>query len=116
MENLGLLSARAAVAESYRAKLHLTAESGAALRLDLMHSETRPIWLAVLEATSCQAQSRGKYHAVSWQHVCGRATYTNLENDEERIEPLGVSVPRGKTVAVSWLPGETEYRVEVYKR
>jgi hypothetical protein len=96
--------------------LHLTSESGRTYALDRIPSETRPIWLAVLETTSCRAQSRDNYHAVSWQHVSGRATYTNLGADEERIEPLGVSVPRGKTVAVSRLPGQTEYTVEIYKR
>jgi len=115
MENLGMLRTGVAVAEPHRANLHLTAESGVTRRRDLMYSEPRPIWLAVLEATSCRAQSRGKYHAVSWQHVSGRATYTNLGSEEERIEPLGIRVPRGRTVAVSWLPGETEYTVEVYQ-
>ena len=112
-----MLSMRAVPGESYpAAQLHLGAEQSAARRLETMPSEPLPIWLSVLEASSCQAQSRGKNHAIRWQHVSGRATYTNLGSEEERIEPLGISVPRGKTVAVSWLPGETEYTVEVYKQ
>jgi hypothetical protein len=117
MENLGMLNMRAVTGESFQtANLHLGAESCGARRLEGAHTEPRPIWLSVLEATSCQARSRGKHHAVRWQHISGRATYTNLGSEEERIEPLGISVPRGKTVAVFWQPGETEYTVEVYKQ
>jgi hypothetical protein len=117
MENLGLLSMRAVPGESYQtATLHLRAEQSAARRLDMMPPEPRPIWLSVLEASSCQAKSRGQNHEIRWQHVSGRATYTNVGSEEERIEPLGINVPRGKTIAVSWLPGQTEYTVEVYKR
>lgn len=78
--------------------------------------EALPVWMSVLEASSCQAQSRRRTHPIRWQHNSGRATYTNLGREEERIEPLGVNVPRGNTVAVTWLPGETGYTVEVYGR
>jgi hypothetical protein len=117
MENLGMLGMRAVVAEKFQtASLHLGVESRGTQRTERDHPESRPIWLSVLEATSCQARSRASKHAIRWQHVSGRATYTNLGNEEERIEPLGVNVPRGKTVAVSWLPGQTEYTVEIYKQ
>jgi hypothetical protein len=119
MESLGMLKMRAgaAVSDPYQtASLRLGADARAKRPLENRHGEPRPIWLSALEATSCRARSRGRYHAIRWQHVSGRATYTNLGTEEECIEPLGVSVPRGKTVAVSWLPGETEYTVEVYNR
>jgi hypothetical protein len=95
------------------ATLHLRADS---LRSPARQAEPLPIWLSVLVATSCRAQSCGKHHTIDWRHDSGRAIYTNLGSEEERIEPLGVCLPRGKTVAVSWLPGETEYTVEVYKQ
>jgi len=97
------------------ANLHLGAEL---LRPPARSGSTEPlpIWLSVLVATSCQARSRGKDHPIAWRHDSGRAIYTNLGSEEVRIEPLGVRLPRGKTVAVSWLPGETEYTVEVYKQ
>jgi hypothetical protein len=106
---MGLSSTRALSRATFQAgSLHLGAGPRAA--------EPLPIWLSVLVATACRAQSRGKDRQIDWQHVSGRATYTNLGSEEVRIEPLGVRVPRGKTVAVSWLPGETEYTVEVYKQ
>ena len=86
------------------------------LNMGPMEAEALPVWMSALEASSCQAQSRRSTHAVRWQHDSGRATYTNLGREEERIEPLGVSVPRGKTVVVTWLPGESGYTVEVYGR
>ena len=110
--NMGAVSA-----ETFQtANLRLSAEACAARRPEIARAEPLPIWLSVLVATSCKAQSRGKDHPIAWQHDSGRAIYTNLGSAEERIEPLGVRLPSGKTVAVSWLPGETEYTVEVYKQ
>jgi hypothetical protein len=79
-------------------------------------SEPVPIWLAVLLATSCEAQRNGENHAVLWNWVSGRALYTNAGRDAERIEPLGVSLLGGHTMAVCWMPGETAYTVEVYRQ
>jgi hypothetical protein len=79
-------------------------------------SEPVPIWLAVLRATSCQAQGNGEHHAVRWSWVSGRALYTNAGRDAEHIEPLGVSLLGGHTMAVYWMPGETAYTVEVYRQ
>jgi hypothetical protein len=76
--------------------------------------EPLPIWLAVLMATSCHARSSRENHAVRWRHISGRATYTNAGSEDERIEPLGVCVPGGQTLAVWWIPGETGYSLEVY--
>jgi hypothetical protein len=98
------------------ANLHLNADPRVVRRPEAPLTERLPIWLSVLVATSCKAQSRGEYHPIAWQHDSGRAIYTNLGSAEERIEPLGVRLPSGKTVAVSWLPGETEYTVEVYRQ
>ena len=75
-----------------------------------------PIWLDVLLATSCEVQRNGEYHAVRWSWVSGRALYTNAGGEAEHIEPLGVSLMGGQTVAVCWMPGETAYTVEVYRQ
>ena len=79
-------------------------------------SEPVPIWLAVLQATSCEAQSNGQHHAVRWDLVSGRAVYTNVGGEPEHIEPLGVSLLGGHTMAVYWMPGDTAYTVEVYRQ
>ena len=78
--------------------------------------EPVPIWLAVLFATSCEAQRNGVHHAVRWNWISGRAVYTNAGRDAEHIEPLGVSLLGGHTMAVYWMPGETAYTVEVYRQ
>jgi hypothetical protein len=78
--------------------------------------EPLPIWLAVLMATSCRAQSNDSNHDVRWDRVAGRALYTNFGRDAERIEPLGVSLSVGETLAVYWNPGETAYTMEVYSQ
>lgn len=78
--------------------------------------EPLPIWLAVLFATSCEAQRNGENHAVRWNWVSGRALYTNAGGDAEHIEPLGVNLMGGHTMAVYWMPGETAYTVEVYRQ
>jgi len=75
-----------------------------------------PIWLAALVATSCQAKLDGKDQAVRWDCIAGRALYTNRNAMAVRIEPLGVHLQGGHTVAVSWRPGETKYTVEVYSQ
>ena len=76
--------------------------------------EPLPIWLAVLMAASCRARSNSTHHAVRWHHSSGRAIYTNAGSEDERIEPLGVRLTGGQTLAVSWMPGETAYTLEVY--
>jgi hypothetical protein len=77
-------------------------------------SDPLPIWMAVLQATSCHASSNSRHHAVRWHHTSGRAVYTNAGHEDERIEPLGVSLTGGQTLAVSWMPGDTAYTLEVY--
>lgn len=78
--------------------------------------EAMPIWLAALHASSCEARRNGENHAVRWDWVSGRALYTNAGRDAEHIEPLGVNLKGGHTMAVSWMPGETTYTVEVYRQ
>ncbi len=86
-------------------------------RLPQAHpGEPVPIWLAVLFATSCEAQRDGEIHAVRWNWVSGRALYTNAGRDTEHIEPLGVRLLGGHTMAVYWIPGDTAYTVEVYRQ
>jgi hypothetical protein len=75
--------------------------------------EPLPVWFAVLRATDCEAKSDGAEHIVNWNCVSGRAVYTNDGAYTEQIEPLGVSLQRGHTLAVSWTPGDTAYTLEV---
>jgi hypothetical protein len=70
----------------------------------MSRSDSRPIWLAVLAAT----------HPFCWDWRSGRAFYTNTGNTAIRIEPLGVQLQRGETIAVCWLRGATAYSVEVF--
>ncbi len=79
-------------------------------------SEPAPVWLSVLLAASCSAGRNGEEHTVRWHCAAGRATYTNHGGEAERIEPLGVSLLGGHTMAVYWNPGETAYTVEVYRQ
>jgi hypothetical protein len=72
-----------------------------------------PIWLAALVATGCEAVSDRECHQIGWNWVRGRAVYTNLRARSEEIRPLGVTVARGETLAVTWEPGETEYTLHV---
>lgn len=74
-----------------------------------------PIWLAVLLATRCQATRDGENHVVRWNCSSGRALYTNTGAHTEQIEPLGVTLKGGLTLAVCWVPGETTYSLEVFR-
>jgi hypothetical protein len=76
--------------------------------------EALPVWLAVLVAAHCQATGNGDEHRIRWTCEAGCATYTNAGGDAERIEPLGVQLPAGHTLSVTWSPGETAYTTEVY--
>lgn len=80
------------------------------------HREYAPIWLAALAATRCQASRQGEDHAVSWSCISGRAIYTNAGAEPETIQPLGVRLRGGQTLAVCWMPGETGYTLEVFGR
>jgi|SRR5579883_706678 len=80
-----------------------------------MLPEPVPVWLAALIASRCAATVSDGIHAVEWNHVHGRAIYTNSGVETELIQPLGVRLDGGDTVAVSWVPGETAYTVEVIR-
>jgi len=83
-------------------------------RPEVLSSEPAPIWFAVLRASDCRATDGNQGHAVPWICVSGRALYTNCGSEAETIQPLGVHLQGGHTLAVTWRPGETEYTVEVY--
>ena len=80
-----------------------------------MYAEPTPIWLAALIASRCLAVADGVGNPVRWRHLSGRALYTNLRSTTETIEPLGVSLQQGHTLAVSWIPGDTAYTIEVFQ-
>jgi len=77
-------------------------------------AQPAPIWMAALLATPCQAVANGEDRAVRWDCASGRAMYTNSSGETEFIQPLGVRLQGGDTLAVSWMPGETAYTLEVY--
>jgi len=77
--------------------------------------EPLPIWMAALLASRCQATGNGADRMVPWRCVSGRAVYTNGESEVEMIQPFGVPLRRGETVAVSWRPGETTYTIELIR-
>jgi hypothetical protein len=78
-------------------------------------SDAVPIWFAALIGAHCKALVNGHPHAVCWNRVSGRAQYTNFGPDMELIEPLGIRLYGGHTLAVSWAPGQTTYTMEVFR-
>ena len=76
--------------------------------------EQLPVWLAALVASGCEASRNGTSRMVNWNCVSGRAVYTNYGAEAVLIQPLGVCLQGGHTLAVSWIPGETAYTLEVY--
>jgi hypothetical protein len=79
-------------------------------------SQPVPIWVAALFANHCRAKANGEDHDILWHCVGGRVLYTNRGCDTEQIEPLGVILEGGHTLAVSWVPGETGYKLEVFRQ
>ncbi len=73
-----------------------------------------PVWLAALAVSSCVTGRASRDPALRWDCSSGRATYTNYGFELETVQPLGVRLEHGQTVAVYWAPGETGYTVEVY--
>ena len=76
--------------------------------------ESTPIWFSALAATRCNATAPGEGRSVRFEYVAGRAIYKNCSADPESIDPLGVTLLGGQTLAVYWVPGETAYTLEVY--
>jgi hypothetical protein len=99
------------VRRSAEMRFRRAAAGGEALPL----GDRLPIWLAALVATRCQVNRNGEDHAVRWNCFSGRALYTNAGADAELIQPLGVRLQGGQTLAVCWLPGQTTYTVDVYR-
>lgn len=75
--------------------------------------EHTPIWFAALVANGCTATDRAEERAVNWRCRSGKALYTNVAREAEHIQPFGVHLRRGETLAVWWQPGETAYTLEV---
>ena len=73
-----------------------------------------PIWFAALVAARCRVNGNGEDHIVGWSCVSDKALYTNEGAGAEWIQPLGVRLLGGQTLLVDWLPGETDYTVEIY--
>ena len=85
-------------------------------RMRRAEHDSRPIWMAVLVAAGCQALTRGREHAVQWEWEAGRAVYANTSADAELIQPLGVRLEGGHTLAIYWAPGETAYSMETFSQ
>jgi hypothetical protein len=75
-----------------------------------------PIWFAALLASECQAKANGEDRRIRWNCFAGRAFYTNLGSSDERIEPFGIRLRGGHTLAVSWQPGDSAYTFEVFRQ
>jgi hypothetical protein len=80
----------------------------------LEQCQPAPVWLAALAAVTHRATRDGQDRVVGWKCASGRALYTNSGDDAELIQPLGVSLKGGQTLAVSWVPGATTYTLEVF--
>ncbi len=81
---------------------------------NMLSGKHAPVWLAALVAASCRAQSQGTYHEIRWRAVSRPRRLYQFRPCTERIEPLGVDLPAGDTVAVWWEHGDTAYAMEVY--
>jgi hypothetical protein len=62
-----------------------------------------PIWMAALASA----------HSLNWDWRAGKAVHTNAGPFTERIEPFDILLESGQTVAVCWVPGATNYTVEI---
>src|SRR5688572_23927152 len=81
-----------------------------------LNRSTLPIWIAALIASHCQAKGDKDRHTVRWQCAESSALYTNAGSQTEHIEPFGVSLESGHSLAVWWVPGETAYKTEVIRQ
>src|SRR5271165_2837634 len=79
-------------------------------------SGPRPVWMSVLLASRSQAVSSGRGHDVSWEWIAGRAVYTNAGPGTELIQPLGIGLRSGHTLAIHWAPDETGYTINIYRQ
>ena len=75
-----------------------------------------PVWVAALIASRCQATVGGRDHDIRWKSEGGRLLYTNTGLSTEMIEPFGVRLKGGHTIAVSWVPKDTAYSIEIFRQ
>jgi hypothetical protein len=69
--------------------------------------------MAVLVATGCRAVSNAGEQAIQWESAGGRAVYTNTSADTQLIQPLGVSLQAGHTLAIHWAYGDSAYAMKI---
>jgi hypothetical protein len=77
-------------------------------------SERLPIWMSALLSIGCYATGNNGQRTIAWNCGASQAHYTNGSSDTEVIYPFGIRLGCGETIYVSWLPGETEYSIELY--
>ena len=75
-----------------------------------------PIWMAALFTSDCRATAPGSDCDIQWRCIDGRAHYTNDAGGALLIEPLGIRLENGQTLAASWTPGETSYTFEILRQ
>jgi hypothetical protein len=78
--------------------------------------DLQPVWMAALQASGCHAVLRDREHGVDWEWIADRAVYTNNGPGTEVIQPLGISLRSGDTLAVFWAPAQTTYTTETYRQ
>jgi hypothetical protein len=71
--------------------------------------------MAALLASGCHASANGTSRTIDWRLQSGRALYTNAGAETETLQPFGIPVRGGETLAVSWRPGDTSYTVELHR-
>jgi len=74
-----------------------------------------PIWMAALITSGCRTAAAGSDGNVRWRYIDGRAQYTNDASGALVIQPLGIRLESGQTLAASWTPGQTNYTFEVFR-
>ena len=84
----------------------------------MTHPETRHAWSADLARRTGGARLPGHQRPGM---PSGRVAVVGRPRDlhqcrarsREAIQPLGVTLDRGETLSVTWIPGETEYTLDV---
>ena len=99
---------------AWHSRLHLVAAPACRTAAEANTSDAVPIWMAALLASSCQVVANSEERSMRWDCVSGRAIYTNRSQETEFIQPLGVRLEGGDTLAVWWQPGATAYTWEIF--
>ena len=87
---------------------------GPLLESGTIYRHPAPIWMAALLASSCRALAGESEHPIRWDCGSDCALYTNRSAEAEVVDPFGVTLQGGDTLAVSWMAGETGYNLEVF--